>query len=391
MLQATQQHVVATFSASQGRRLYVNGNLVATDDTGGGLGEWDDTFAFILGNEVSGDRPWSGVLRLVAIHSRALTEAQVRRNFEAGVGERYFLLFGVGNLIDTPNSFVLFEVEQFDSYSYLFSEPRLVVVGNDPQLFTDVPIAGLRIGINGREAGIGQAYANIDTTLMRSAFDATEGVRIANVGTIIALDRGPADDEFFLTFDRIGTRTHARTDNVAPTPTSNPDLPAQSDIGVRNFDEINASMSAVTTVPRTNAAVRATYRQILQQLPTVERLDGFVASNQMAVTQLAIEYCNALVESPSLASAYFPGLNLDASPAAALPVGARGVLIDPLVSRMVGQNLNAQPRVADVTAEVDGLVTRLSACGTGCPADRTRTITKAACAAVLGSAALLIQ
>jgi hypothetical protein len=75
----------------------------------------------------------------------------------------------------------------------------------------------------------------------------------------------------------------------------------------------------------------------------------------------------------------------------ALPIGARGVLIDPLVSRMVGQNLNAQPRVADVTAEVDGLVTRLSACGTSCPADRTRTITKAACAAVLGSAALLIQ
>ena len=391
VLQATQQHVVATFSASEGRRLYVNGNLVATDDTDGGLGEWDDTFAFILGNEVSGDRPWSGVLRLVAVHSRALTQAQVRRNFDAGVGERYFLLFGVGSLIDTPNSFVLFEVEQFDSYSYLFSEPRLVVVGNDPQLFTDVPIAGLRIGINGREAGVGQAYANLDTTLMRSAFDAEDGVRIANVGTIIALDRGPADDEFFLTFDRIGTRTHARTDSVAPTPTSNPDLPAQSDVGVRNFDEINASMSAVTTVPRTNAAVRSTYRQIVQQLPSVERLDGFVASNQMAVTQLAIEYCNALVESPSLASAYFPALNLSASPAVALPVGGRGLLIDPLVSRMVGQNLNAQPRVADVTAEVDDLITRLSACGTSCPADRTRTIAKSACAAVLGSAALLIQ
>ena len=391
VLQATLQHVVATYSATQGRRIYVNGNLVATDNSAGGMGEWDDTFAFILGNEVSGDRPWSGVIRLAAIHSRALTQAQIRRNFDAGVGERYFLLFGVGNLIDTPNSFVLFKVEQYDGYSYLFSEPRLVVLGDNPSLFTDVPIAGIRIGVNGREASVGQAYSNLDTTLLRANFTAEDGVPIASIGTIVALDRGPDDDEFFLTFDRIGTRTHARTDSVAPTPTSTPDLPAQSDIGVRTFDEINATMSAVTTVPRTQSNVRTTYKQIVQQLPTVERIDGFLASNQMAVTQLAIEYCNALVETPSLAGAYFPGLNLAAAPAAALPLGGRSVLIDPLISHMVGQNLAAQPLIADVNAELESLVTRLSACGASCAADRTRTIAKSACAAVLGSATLLIQ
>lgn len=391
ILQATLQHVVATFSSTAGRRLYVNGVLVASDDTRGSLADWDNTFAFVLGNEVSGDRPWSGVLRLVAVHNRALSEAQIRRNFDAGVGERYFLLFGVGSLIDTPNSYVLFEVEQFDSYSYLFSAPRLVVLGASPQLFTDVPMAGLRIGVNGREATVGQAYATLDTTLARAAFDAEEGVPIASIGTVIALDRGPDDDEFFLTFDRIGTRTHARTDNVTPTPTSDPDLPAQADIGVRTFDEINASFSSVTTVPRTNTAVRATFQQILQQLPTVERIDGFLSSHQMAVTQLAIEYCNALVESPTLASAYFPGLQLDAAPSIAFAGAGRNALIDPLTQRMVGDNLAAQPRVADVSAEIDSLIGRLSTCGTSCPADRTRTITKSACAAVLGSAALLIQ
>jgi hypothetical protein len=36
-------------------------------------------------------------------------------------------------------------------------------------------------------------------------------------------------------------------------------------------------------------------------------------------------------------------------------------------------------------------VTRLSSCGASCAPDRTKTITKAACATVLGSAAVLIK
>ena len=39
---------------------------------------------FVLGTEVSGDRPWAGVTRLVAIHNRVLTPAQIQQNFEAG-------------------------------------------------------------------------------------------------------------------------------------------------------------------------------------------------------------------------------------------------------------------------------------------------------------------
>jgi hypothetical protein len=36
-------------------------------------------------------------------------------------------------------------------------------------------------------------------------------------------------------------------------------------------------------------------------------------------------------------------------------------------------------------------VTKLSACGGSCASDRTKTITKAACAAVLGSGAVLLK
>ena len=63
-------------------------------------------------------------------------------------------------------------------------------------------------------------------------------------------------------------------------------------------------------------------------------------------------------------------------------------LIDGMV---IGSNLTSQPDVPAVTAELNALMNRLTTCGGACPSDRTRTVVKASCAAVLGSAALLVQ
>ena len=390
-LQATLQHVVVTFDPTHGRRIYVNAKQVAADASGGAsVKDWDNTFAFVLGNEVSGDRPWSGVLRLVAVHNRALTIEQIKRNFDAGVGEKFFLLFSVEHLIDTPASYLLFEVEQYDSYAYLFSSPRIVVLGANARIVSDIPIKGLRIGVNGKEPTVGQSYATLDTTLLAADY-MPAGLPLASIGAVIATDKGAQDDEFFLTFERIGSHTNVRTDNSSPTPKPVADLTPQADVGVRNFAEINASMAAATTVPANTAAVKATYDKILQQLPAVERIDGFLASNQTAVTQLAISYCNSLVETPARASAFFPGLDLNSPPSTAFAQANRHLIIDPLLDRLIGSNLTSQPDVPAVTAELNALMNRLTTCGGACPSDRTRTVVKASCAAVLGSAALLVQ
>ena len=86
-----------TYDPVDGRRIYVNGIDTRDADpaAGGTLGDWDDTFALVLGNEPSGDRQWQGVLRMAAIHNRALTPTQVQQNFDAGVGEKFYLLFNV--------------------------------------------------------------------------------------------------------------------------------------------------------------------------------------------------------------------------------------------------------------------------------------------------------
>ncbi|HKJ51310.1 MAG TPA: LamG domain-containing protein, partial [Gammaproteobacteria bacterium] len=171
--QASLQHVVVNYDPFNGRSVYVNGQLVPglTDPAGtstsitGDL--WDDGLAFVLGGEIGGSptRAWAGQVKMVAMHNRVLTPEQIQQNFDVGVGQKFFLLFYVGHHLGEdpadPKSFIVFEVAQYDSFSYLFNKPTFITL--DPAGVTSsFPIQGLRIGINGKEALAGQAYANLD-------------------------------------------------------------------------------------------------------------------------------------------------------------------------------------------------------------------------------------
>ncbi|WLQ16970.1 LamG domain-containing protein [Hahella aquimaris] len=391
-LQATLQHVVATYSPANGRRIYVNGRFTDDEDmtTAGNLNDWDDTFAFVLGNEASNNRPWQGTIRMVAVHNRALTQDQISQNFEAGVGQKFYLLFGTSHLIDVPQSYIVFEVSQFDSYSYLFNAPFFISLDPNAEP-SSIPVKGMRLGMNGREVTVGQAYKNMNISLNETSYTPDNGQAMSDRGTIIALEKGPEEDEFFLTFEQLGSNSHVYIE-ADPTPPGPPaDGDPVPDIGLRNFDEINATMSAITGVSASSPGVRSTFETVKQQLPTVENINTFLASHQMGVTQLAIQYCDALVESNTLRSAFFPGFDFNASASSAFSGAGRDLVIDPLLNKGMGVNLASQPDGADVRAELNQLIDKLVACGGGCSADRTETVVKASCAAVLGSAAMLVQ
>jgi hypothetical protein len=387
--QASLQHVVLTYDPVNGRRLYVNGNF--TDDLdpreGGSLAEWDDTFSLVFGNETSNNRQWRGVIRFVAIHERALTAEQVQMNFAAGVGERYFLLFNVTELTGVPQSYVMFEASVYDSYSYLFTKPTFISL--DPAVEPgSIAIQGIRIGVNGAEAQAGQAFANVDTTVSSASYSPEAGQRLAEIGTVIGLQKGPAADQFFLTFDRIGTHTYARTPLTGATPVP-VDLPAQPDIGMRTFEQLNQSMAKVTGVPTTNSGVRQTYLQVQQQLPPVPSIEAFLASHQTGVAQLAIKYCSEMVNSTPLRTNFFgAGLNLNAAPATQFAgTAGKDILIVPLLEKAVGTNIGSQPDDAVIRAELSSLIDRLATK----PGASSANVAKAACAAALGSGVLSIQ
>ena len=405
VLQATLQHVVVTFDPT-GRKIYVDGMLVASDPAGGTLTSWDNSYAFVLGNEVSSDRDWNGVIRLAAIHNRALTPAQIVQNFEAGVGEKFFLMFSVTHLTNIPESFVVFEAAQFDSYGYLFREPFFISLDGTAAP-NGIDVRGLRVGLNGAEAHVGQAYAYVDTDITTAAYSAETGQVLSRLGTVLPLEKGPEEDEFFLTFDALGTNIFNRPPPAVPPAPTPQDLAAASLIGVRTFDEISASMAKLTGVSQNEAGVRATMDEVRQSLPAIPLVEAYVSSHQAAIGQLAVEYCHALIENPGLRSSTFPLFNFDTTPAAAF--ANENALFDPLLDRTLGLiQLAHQPDKTATRTELSqlvngyvdnpslpgvvrgGLLNSLPA-GQANDAQRTRAIAKSVCATVIGSAAMLVQ
>lgn len=394
-LQASLQHVAVTFDPVNGRRLYINGELNPALDpaTPALLNTWDNTFALVLGNEASSDRPWDGVIRFAAFHNRALTGEQIRTNFAAGVGERYFLPFYIGHLIDQPGAYLVFEVSRFDNYSYLFAAPYFINLEQDI-VSDETPLKGLRLGINGRVPDVAQSFATLDTLIGGDGYS-EQGETLSRLGTLLPVEQGQENDEFFLTFERLGSHTHVHTE-PAPLPLPANEYGEQPAVGLRDFAEINASMSQLTGVPPTHGDIPETYQRLRTQLPSEENIEAFMTAHQVGIAQLAIEYCNALVEAErngdSTVSPLFVGMNYNTDVTNITQQQWRDWVISPLFERMVGNGQARQPSRADVEGELEDLLfnTNLTQCSGNCM-ERTATATKAACAATLGSATMLVQ
>jgi hypothetical protein len=415
ILQATMQHVVATYDPFNGRSIYVNGNLVSNADPiqGGTLIDWQSNFAVILGNEASSDGLWEGTFRLAAVHRRALTQEQITQNFDAGVGERFYMLFDISARIGAPvdSSFILFEAQQFDSFAYLFDKPHFTTLDGVDR--DNVTIKGLHISMNGMEIPVGQSYANMDQST-DSTLNAELGQPLSVLGAVVPLEKGPENDLFFLTFDDIDGTLYNRPDDptLVITPT---DLPAAARVGIRTFDEIAASYESILEVDRlmvyttngvTAAHVDETYQELRQSLPAIADINTFLSSNQVAIAQLAIQFCDAAIGSnaspnPNAEGVIWTSFDFDQPAATAFNAANRSGFVDPLILRAVGQTsggqqMLSQPTYTMVYDEVaafqaagnrpDNLIDRLLAG----PSD-TRAIAKGVCASVLGSANTLVQ
>ena len=173
------------------------------------------------------------------------------------------------------------------------------------------------------------------------------------LGAVLPLEKGPEDDDFFLTFDILSNDSYSRPND--PTLTLSPvDLENKSQIGLRTFDEINATYSEALGIDWTAFSnVNDTYFELRQSLPAIEDIDTFLSSHQVAIAQLAIAYCDALVNvdgnpNPDRGQ-MFPGFNFDAAPATAFdptPIPGspsnRDLFVVPLINYVMGTGLASQ-------------------------------------------------
>ncbi len=419
-VQISQQHIVITYNATEGNRVYING-VESNYDPANNMGAikdvnnqsiWNDRLSFILGNEVGsfdGSNAWQGIFRMVAVHNRVLSDEQITQNFQAGVGQKFFLLFSISHVPGVPaDSYIKLQAEQFDTYSYLFSNPVYVNLGN-PVPAINIPIAGMRIGINGKEATIAQSFTNIKATDGSPLVINQNFQEISTLGTMVEVQQGTQIDDFFLTFETLGTENNPFAVATPAAPAVPADLDPQSDIGVKTFSEVNGMMSELTGVPTSNTAVLTAYQNVIQQLPAAEDINAFVPANIIGISQLAFEYCDQLVQDTTLRGNFFnvAPYNFNgfgqAVGTAFSTYAVKEDVVNALYDRMVGIPVVAEgaelinaPTRAQVTDELintaqggtypGNLFTRLDNAGSS-----TNDIIKAMCTSVLGSAAMSIQ
>ena len=333
--QAALQHVVMTYSPVEGRRFYVNG--VYTGDTdaqgGGSLADWDDTFALVLGNETSTNRQWEGVMRMVAIHNRALTpatdHAELRRRRRREVlhavqrqppGER---AAGLRDARGQPARQLRPAVHQADVHQSRSERQRRQPVD--------------RRHSHRRERWPRRTRAR---PMIRSARDRRGAGYTAGTGELHVgnrhgdgLDKGVMDDLFFLSFaaHRRPQRSVSRSGRESagdPRPICRRNRtwacePSTSSTPRCRRSRVCRRPTRASRRPMTWSSRRC--RRSRNSAPSVRR-------SRPALAQLAIQYCSQMVETPALRTAFF-GNSLNPSSAADLGCSApRARLTTPTVT-----------------------------------------------------------
>ena len=220
------------------------------------------------------------------------------------------------------------------------------------------------------------------------------------------------------------TPTKSYLENFSTTPEAM--VPAAvSDVGLRTFERINATLAELTGVLRTVNAVNlnqnidggstdGTYTKVIQGMPSSADPVGLVPSHQTSITQLAITYCNELVEGRGTIS---PGAYFDDPDTVAQDItfdgtdnpdmsftteAQRNLIINPLLRRVLNNrdgDLSTMPGSAaarqhlhDLIAGNGPIVGLTSGCGgVNCGYNTTMNIIKATCAAAVAGSPMLLN
>lgn len=171
-------------------------------------------------------------------------------------------------------------------------------------------------------------------------------------------------------------------------------LPASSnelssmEVGVKNFEQINQSMSVLTGIPTNNTNVQTVYNDIVIQLPTDNNIKNFLPSMQVAITKLATEYCDRLIEVGTMKATIWPAINFTQTPMQTLTTANRTNMINQTIDHFLGPIDGTSKDEAKV--ELNTLYDDLIAGESLTNSATTKKVVKGLCTAVLSSAYVTI-
>ncbi len=362
------QHVVTTFDEATGRKVYINGQLSIEENLPDTL-DWQNDQTFVLGNEVTNDRLWQGIFRMVAIHNRALSGGEIQQNFDAGAGNISTLRFDLAATLGAPG-YIDMQFAELDGESYLFAQPVLVTDA------TPVRVKNIRIAVNDVTPVYAQVFRRVDVTALQT------GLELSPQGAVIPMEQGPVMDRFRLEFEILGDRA-GLAEPVAPPAPPPPaaDVP-EPDAGIRAFSQVNDTMSLLTGIDANRNAVRDRYADLRDSLPPTSDILAFGSAQQIAVQRLAKTYCGEVATNSGDCNRVFGACQIDGN--------AKQQVADTLYDRIIGDNIGTQPERADFSAEIVSMIDDLG-CANGCNGTAAETVLQATCTAALSSAAVTIN
>ena len=159
---------------------------------------------------------------------------------------------------------------------------------------------------------------------------------------------------------------------------------AGTDVGIKNFLQINATFSTLTGVPTTQAAVATAFAAVKTQLPSGNSIKNFSASVQVAVSKLAAAYCDVALNDASLQAVVVPGFNFAANASTAFDAAGQETLINGLMSSFWGSLSSGVDNTASKAMLVT-LLADLKAVEPGAAVSNTHAIATGMCTGALAS------
>lgn len=78
-------HVIVTYNFKE-ECIFINGKkCVCQDEVNGKFSNWDPSSRLVIGNEVTGDRPWLGEIYYAAIYNDTLNSREIKSKYEKGL------------------------------------------------------------------------------------------------------------------------------------------------------------------------------------------------------------------------------------------------------------------------------------------------------------------
>lgn len=107
------------------------------------------------------------------------------------------------------------------------------------------------------------------------------------------------------------------------------------DVGIKNFEQVLISMSEATGVSAADTGIQSLYKELAVQLPGDNNIKSFIPANQVAITKLAAEFCEKLVESQDLRVVVWPTINFNQSPTQVFNATNKQLIINQAITRFL--------------------------------------------------------